>query len=410
MLGLDAARAPVAVIGMKTRPADEAVEQHRAEDRARRRCRRCRPVLSQAKLAARPRVPTSMQRRRAEPRDQPRREPRHREDAEAQRQEREARRRAGRSRAPAGRTARPGRTSTAGAPTTKRHHEPAPPTRCRLRSRRGWIIGCATRALGARPAGRAGRRRRRGRRGCAPRSSRAPGRRSATRRSRPRRRWRRRRRRRRSGRGGAGSRSTKRRASSSTTMPIGTLMKSVQRHEPTSVTTPPSSRPREAPPEETAAKSASARLRAASSGALVVSRASTPGAASAAPTPWKARAATSWPGSWASPPRSGGDGEERQADLEDAEPAEDVAEAAAEEQQAAEGERVGVEHPRQRRRAEAEVGVDAGERDVHDGGVEHQHQLGDQHDRDAGGGAAGVRRQLGGQVGGVRLPVGQWRV
>ena len=73
-----------------------------------------------------------------------------------------------------------------------------------------------------------------------------------------------------------------------------------------------------------------------------------------------------------------------------AEPAEDVAEAAAEEQQAAEGERVGVEHPRERGRAEAEVGVDARERDVHDGGVEDEHQLGDQHDRDAGGGAAGV--------------------
>ena len=30
-------------------------------------------------------------------------------------------------------------------------------------------------------------------------------------------------------------------------MPIGTLMNSVQRHEPTSVTTPPSSRPMDAP-------------------------------------------------------------------------------------------------------------------------------------------------------------------
>ena len=60
-------------------------------------------------------------------------------------------------------------------------------------------------------------------------------------------------------------------------MPIGTLMKSVQRHEPTSVSRPPSSRPMDAPPEETAPKSARARLRAASSGALVVSRASTLG-------------------------------------------------------------------------------------------------------------------------------------
>ena len=88
--------------------------------------------------------------------------------------------------------------------------------------------------------------------------------------------------------------------------------------------------------------------------------------------------------------------------------AEDVAEAPAEEQQPAEGERVGVEDPRQRGRAEAEVGVDAGERDVHDGGVEHDHQLGDQDDRDAGGGAAGVRRQLGGQACGAVREQGRW--
>jgi hypothetical protein len=82
------------------------------------------------------------------------------------------------------------------------------------------------------------------------------------------------------------------------------LMNSVQRHEPTSVTRPPRSSPRDAPPEDTAAKRASARLRAASSGAPVVSRARTLGAASAAPTPCAARAATSCPGVWASPPRS----------------------------------------------------------------------------------------------------------
>ena len=147
----------------------------------------------------------------------------------------------------------------------------------------------------------------------------------------------------------------------STAMPIGTLMKSVQRHEPTSVSRPPRIRPIDAPPEETAPKSASARLRAASSGALVVSRARTLGAASAAPTPWRVRAATSWPGRLGEAAEGGADGEDGQADLEDLESAEDVAEPAAEQQQAAEGERVGVEHPRQRRRAEAEVGVDAGE-------------------------------------------------
>ena len=95
-----------------------------------------------------------------------------------------------------------------------------------------------------------------------------------------------------------------------------------------------------------------------------------------------------------------GDGEDREAGLEGAQATEDVAQSAAEEQQAAEGEGVGVEHPRQGRRSEGQVGVDAGERDVHDGGVEHDHQLGDEDDRDAGGGAAGVRRELGRELAG----------
>ena len=92
------------------------------------------------------------------------------------------------------------------------------------------------------------------------------------------------------------------------------------------------------------------------------------------------------------------EGEHAQPDLEHPEPAADVAEPAAEQQQAAERERVGVEHPRERRRPEAEVGVDPGQGDVHDGGVQHEHQLGHQHDRDPGRGAAGVGRELAGKV------------
>ena len=40
-----------------------------------------------------------------------------------------------------------------------------------------------------------------------------------------------------------------------------------------------------------------------------------------------------------------------------------------------------------------------GQGDVHDGRVEDEHQLGDQDDRDAGGGAAGVGGEVDGQVG-----------
>ena len=90
----------------------------------------------------------------------------------------------------------------------------------------------------------------------------------------------------------------------------------------------------EAPPEETAPNSASARLRAASSGALVVSRASTLGAASAAPTPCSGAGRDQLARGLGEAAEGGGDGEDGEADLEDPQAAEDVAEAAAEEQQA----------------------------------------------------------------------------
>ncbi len=98
------------------------------------------------------------------------------------------------------------------------------------------------------------------------------------------------------------------------------------------------------------------------------------------------------------PAEQGEEREDAQPELEHAEAAADVAEATAEQEEPAEGERVGVEHPGQRGRAEAEVGVDARERDVHHGDVQHQHELGHEHDRDPRRGATGVRRQLGREV------------
>ncbi len=180
-------------------------------------------------------------------------------------------------------------------------------------------------------------------------------------------------------------------------MPIGTLMNSVQRHEPRSVTTPPSIRPRVPPPDETAREEGERPV----AGGLVGCAGGEQGEHAGrgerrADALEGAGARPAWPG-LGEPADQRGDGEDRQAELEDPEPAEDVAEPTAEEQQPAEGEGVGVEHPRQRRRAEAEVGVDAGEGDVHDRRVEHQHQLGDEDDRDAGGGAAGVGGELGGE-------------
>jgi hypothetical protein len=75
------------------------------------------------------------------------------------------------------------------------------------------------------------------------------------------------------------------------------------------------------------------------------------------------------------------DGEDREAEQEDAPPADQVAEPAGQQQQSAEGDQVGVDHPRERRLREAEVALDRRQRDVHDRGVEDDHQHPDaQHD------------------------------
>ncbi len=75
------------------------------------------------------------------------------------------------------------------------------------------------------------------------------------------------------------------------------------------------------------------------------------------------------------PTEEGGRGEHGQAGHERATTTEDVAEAAAEEQQSAEGQGVAVQHPRQGRGGEAEVAADVGEGDVHDSHVEDEHEL-----------------------------------
>ena len=78
------------------------------------------------------------------------------------------------------------------------------------------------------------------------------------------------------------------------------------------------------------------------------------------------------------------DGEQQDARLQHAAAAHDVAEAATEQEQSAEGQRVGVEHPRQRRGGEVQRALDVRQRDVHDGRVEHDHQLGAREDGERG--------------------------
>ena len=72
----------------------------------------------------------------------------------------------------------------------------------------------------------------------------------------------------------------------------------------------------------------------------------------------------------------GADGEQGRAADEHAAPAEQVRGPAGQQQQAAEGQDVGVDDPGEGGGAEAEVGLDGRQRDVDDGGVEHDDELG----------------------------------
>ena len=69
-----------------------------------------------------------------------------------------------------------------------------------------------------------------------------------------------------------------------------------------------------------------------------------------------------------------GESEEQEPDHEDAAASEQVSGAAAEQEQAGEGERVGADHPLQPLLREAEFGLDRGQRDDHDVRVEDHHE------------------------------------
>ncbi len=69
-----------------------------------------------------------------------------------------------------------------------------------------------------------------------------------------------------------------------------------------------------------------------------------------------------------------GEREQGDADQEQAPMPVEITEPPAEQQEAAEGEQVGVDDPRKRRLGEPEVGPDRRQRDVHDRRVEHDHQ------------------------------------
>ena len=69
-----------------------------------------------------------------------------------------------------------------------------------------------------------------------------------------------------------------------------------------------------------------------------------------------------------------GQREDGDANEEESPVAEEVAEPATQQQEAAEGEQIGVHDPGERGRRKAKVGANGGQRDIHDSRVEHDHE------------------------------------
>ena len=168
---------------------------------------------------------------------------------------------------------------------------------------------------------------------------------------------------------------TKRRESSAAAMPIGRLMKKTQRQESVSVSRPPSTRPTAPPPAAIALQMPSAFVRSAPSAKVVVTIERAAGETSAAPRPCSARPPTSTPDDVAIPLIERRDGEDDHAGDEEPLPSEQVGRAAAEQEEAAEDERVRVDDPLQARRAEVQAVLDRRQGDVHDRRVENDHEL-----------------------------------
>ena len=158
-------------------------------------------------------------------------------------------------------------------------------------------------------------------------------------------------------------------------MPTGTFTRKIQCHEKSPVSTPPSSTPTAPPPDITKPKTPIALARSPGSVNSPMIRASATAETLAPASPCTARPTTRNDALGARPQTAEAIVKDDHAAEEDPLVAEQVAEPAREQQEAAEGEQVGVDHPGQRGLREAEVGADRGQRDVHDALVEHDHQV-----------------------------------
>ena len=158
---------------------------------------------------------------------------------------------------------------------------------------------------------------------------------------------------------------------------MGRLMRKIRRQSTSSVSVPPSSTPNAAPAPPTAPQAPSALARSPPwvNAAMMIESAA--GESIAAPRPWPARAANSVVAPPASAEATDESGEDGQAGEEHAPAAEQVGGAAAEQEQAAEDQRVARDRPADVTAADVEVLRDVGQRDVHGRDVEDHHQLGD---------------------------------
>ena len=127
-----------------------------------------------------------------------------------------------------------------------------------------------------------------------------------------------------------------------------------------------------------------ARFRSFPSGKVTAISASEVGAANAPPMPCTIRAISRKAWSVANPPASEPSVKSAMPNDEDPPAPEQVAGPPAEQQQPAEGERVGVDHPFQVGTGKVQRVLDVRQRHVHDRGVEHHHQLrgGDHRERE----------------------------
>ena len=141
------------------------------------------------------------------------------------------------------------------------------------------------------------------------------------------------------------------------------------------VSAPPASRPIEPPPAETNAYMPIALACSPVSGNSVTMIARITLEATAPPIPWSRRAPISIPWLSASPHRTDAAVNRTRPVRNTFLRPDQVAEPAGQQQEAAEGDQVAVDHPREVRLGEVQVALDRGQRDVHDRRVEDHHQL-----------------------------------